>query len=128
MSTLNLNATYTLTYAGDTEATTVTPTVRTRVRDGKTLTVIKNLAPLLADQIDAIADEGNRLHTLTVLSGAAIFITDTPEDDAPADGEMRSGSYFRDRGTLSTTYYGSGHLPVETVLDLAEQLRAQLGL
>lgn len=126
MSTLNLSATYVVTYPGDTEPTTITPTVRIKTRaDGVTLTIIKNLAPLLADRIDAIADERDRLHTLTVLSGAIIFISDTPDDEM--DDGAHSGSYYRDRGTLSTTYYGARGLPVDVVLDLAEQLRVQLG-
>ena len=95
MSTLNLSATYVVTYPGDTEPTTITPTVRIKTRaDGVTLTIIKNLAPLLADRIDAIADERDRLHTLTVLSGAIIFISDTPDDEM--DDGAHSGSYYRD--------------------------------
>lgn len=126
MTARNLSTTYTVTFPGDTEATTITPTVRTKTRpDGVTLTIVKGLAPLLADHIDAITDEGDRLHALTALSGATIYISDTPEDDRPENGES-SGSFWRDRGTLSTTYYGAPGLPVSTVLDLAEQLRAQL--
>lgn len=126
--TLDMDATYTVTYPGDTEPTTITPTVRTKTRpDGVTLTIIKGLTPLLAERVDAIADESNRMHTLIVLGGAMICIRDTPEDDAPEDeSESMAGSYWRDRGTLATTYYGTRDLPVSAVLDLAEQLRIHL--
>jgi hypothetical protein len=125
---IDLDATYTVTYPGDTEPTVIIPTVRTKTRpDGVVLTIIKGLTPLFAKRVDAIADEGNRMHTLTILGGAMICIRDTPEDDAPENGSM-AGSYWRDRGTLATTYYGTRDLPVSAVLDLAEQLRAQLGL
>jgi hypothetical protein len=124
MNTLNLSATYTVTYPGDTEPTTITPTVRTKKRGDVTLTIVKGLAPLLADQINAITDEGNRLHTLTVLSNAIIAIRDTPDDEMP-DGVF-GGSVYRDRGQLGTTYYGTRDLPVDTVLDLAERLRTHL--
>jgi len=125
MNALDLSATYTVTYPGNTEPTTITPTVRTKTRpDGVTLTIVKGLTPLLADHIDAITDEGDRMHALNVLGGATIFISDTPDDEV--DDSEHSGSYYRDRGTLSTTYYGARGLPVSAVLDLAEQLRTQL--
>lgn len=120
---INLGATYTVTYPGDDSPTTIRTVVRARPTDGGEMIVVRNLAPLLAEQIDAIADEGDRLHTLTVLSGAIIGIRDTPDDTIP-DGEL-SGSTYRDRGMLGTTYAGTRDLPVDTVLDLAEKLREQ---
>jgi hypothetical protein len=122
---LDLTASHTATYPGDTQPTTITPTIRTKVRNGVTLTIVSGLAPLLADQIDAIADEGDRLHTLTVLRGDMLTIRDTP-DDAMPDG-VTGGCLYRDQGTLGTTYMGTRDLPAAVVLDLAERLRAQLG-
>src|SRR5690349_11148176 len=64
---LDLNATYTYTSIGDTQPRTITPRIKTRERNGKTITSITRIAPLLADKIDAIEDEQARLYTLTVL-------------------------------------------------------------
>lgn len=124
---LDLTATYTVTYPGDNEPTTITPQVKTRVKGGKTLTTVSHLAPLLASQIDAIADTGDRLHTIQALSGAVIVICDTPDASMPEDTVAMGAGWCRDRDTLRTTYSGNGHLPVSAVLDLAAQLRIQLG-
>lgn len=122
---VDLDASYTTTYVGDDTPTTITPQVRTKVKNGVTITIVSNLAPLLAGKIDVIKDSATRRSTLLTLRNAVIAIRDTPDDTIP-DGPM-SGSYYRDRGTLGTTYYGTGDLPVSAVLDLAERLRAHLG-
>jgi hypothetical protein len=117
---IDLTATYTYTPAGFPEPLTVTPTVKRRTSaDGERLTIIRGLAPLLADRIDAIADPGDRGHALTVLANASIVICD----------QARPGladAHVREDGRLATTYAGTRSLPVEAVLDLAEQLRAAL--
>ncbi|MEU0979073.1 hypothetical protein ABZ488_07620 [Streptomyces griseus] len=119
--TLNLNATYTYSTPGFPEPSeTVTTRVNTRERDGMRMTSVRGLAPLLADRIKAIGDEGNRLHTLMELSTARIVISDTERDG------LGSLVATRDGGRLSTTYTGTPDLPVSVVLDLAEQIRAQL--
>lgn len=117
---LDLTATYTVTYPGDTTPTVITPTVRTRDRDGVQITTVRRLAPLLAGRIDRITDEGDRLHTLTVLASAVIAI----RPDSDPDGDT---GQTRDHGRLATTYPGTRDLPVSVVLDLAEQLRTTLG-
>ncbi|MFE3144288.1 hypothetical protein [Streptomyces scopuliridis] len=116
---LDLNATYTIT-EGPRAGTAITPAIRNRVRDGHTTTIVRGLAPLLADRIDAITDTGARLHTLEVLLGAGITITDETDDFADASISTR------DHGRLVTSYTGTPDLPVEAVLDLAEKLRDQL--
>ncbi|MFB6665903.1 hypothetical protein [Streptomyces parvus] len=117
-SMIDLNATYTIT-EGPHAGTTITPKVRTRQRGDETITVIRGLAPLLADRIDAITDLGDRLHTLTVLMNASIVLSNL-------EGDFGSnGVTSRDNGRISTSYAGTRDLPVETVLDLAEQLRTQ---
>lgn len=117
---LDLTATYTVTYPGDTTPTVITPVVRTRDRDGVQITTVRRLAPLLAGRIDRITDEGDRLHTLTVLASAVIAI----RPDSDPDGDT---GQTRDHGRLATTYPGTRDLPVSVVLDLAEQLRTTLG-
>lgn len=117
---IDLTATYTVTYPGDTTPTVITPTVRTRDRGGRQITTVRGLAPLLASRIDRIADEGNRLHTLDVLAAAVIAI----RPDSDPDGDT---GQTRDHGRLATTYPGTRDLPVSVVLDLAEQLRTTLG-
>lgn len=117
---LDLTATYTVTYPGDTTPTVITPVVRTRDRDGVQITTVRRLAPLLAGRIDRITDEGDRLHTLTVLAAAVIAI----RPDSDPDGDT---GQTRDHGRLATTYPGTRDLPVSVVLDLAEQLRTTLG-
>nr|WSX25548.1 helix-turn-helix domain-containing protein [Streptomyces tubercidicus] len=121
---LDLTATYTVTLPGDAAPTVITPKVRTRERNGVELTTIRGLAPLLADQIDAIDDDGDRAHTLTVLAGAIITIRSEPDQSAAAS--TYGYTTFRDFGRLATTYTGTPDLPVDVVLDLGEQLRTQL--
>jgi hypothetical protein len=117
---VDLNATYTYTRIGDTQPTTIAPRIKTRVTSsGIALTSIDRLAPLLADRIDAITDEGRRKHTLTVLEGARIYIADQPRPGFdPAT--------VRDEGRIATTYRGTRELPISAVLDLAEQIRTAL--
>lgn len=118
---INLNATYTYTPVGDTEPITLTPIIKTRTtREGLTLTTIRRLAPLLAATIDAITDEKARNHTLTVLAGASLAISDQPR---PHDNITD-----RDEGRISTSYFGTRDLTVSTVLDLGEQIRTDLGM
>lgn len=121
---LDLNATYTHTYAGTTEPTVITPVIKTRIRGGATITTVRNLAPLLADRIHAITDEAQRLHTLEALRTASINISDQA-DETSAEGTDGLITW-RDNGRLATGYQGTSGLPVETVLDLAEALRAHL--
>lgn len=123
--TLNLNATYTVALPGDTEPRTITPVIKRRTvrRTGENIITVTGLAPLLADQIDAIDDEGARLHTLTVLQGARIVISDTADDEGP---ELTSGVHFLDHGRLRVQYVGTRALPVGVLIDLAHQLRAQI--
>lgn len=116
---LDLNATYTIT-DGPNAGTTITPKARTRQRDGHTVTTVRNLAPLLADRIDAITELGDRLHTLEVLMGAVVTITTETGDFF--DSSISS----RDNGRLVTNYTGTRYLPVGAVLDLAEQIRTQI--
>lgn len=119
---LDLDATYTYTHdLGDgPEAFTITPKIHVRERSGAVITSIGGLHALLADRIDAITDLGDRLHTITVLGGARIVISDT----ALKPGMLSISS--RDDGRIRTTYTGTRDLPVDAVLDLAEQLRTQL--
>ncbi|MFC9736197.1 helix-turn-helix domain-containing protein [Streptomyces hydrogenans] len=121
---IDLAATYTWTPAGRTSPVTVTPAVSTSVEKDGTITVVTGLAPLLADRIDAIEQDGDRLHALTVLARAEIVYCDTP-DDAPFTG---GGITSLDRGQVVVQYAGTRDLPVDTVVDLALRLRAQLGL
>lgn len=98
--------------------------IKIRDRGGITTTSVRDFAPLLADQLDAITDEGDRIHTEEVLRSAVIVIRDQAEETE------EQGAYgyetYRDYGRISTTYAGTRHLPVETVLDLAEQIRTAL--
>lgn len=117
---IDLNATYTYTRPGDTQPTTITPKLRDRQQDGERIITVRGLAPLLADQIDSIEDDGRRLHTLEVLQSAGITISDQPGD------YFTSMVTTRDSGRLATTYAGTHQLPVDAVLDLAEKIRAAL--
>ncbi|MEW2070048.1 helix-turn-helix domain-containing protein [Streptomyces sp. NPDC007346] len=118
---LNLNATYTYATPGFTHPTeTITTRISTRERNGMTLTSVRGLAPLLINHIEAITDEGDRLHTLSALSMSRIVNSDTERDD------LDTTVSTRDNGRLSTTYRGTRSLPVSVVLDLAEQIRNQL--
>jgi hypothetical protein len=117
---IDLNATYTYTPVGETEPVTLTPVIKTRTtRDGMTLTTIRRLAPLLANHINAITDEGTRLHVLTLLERGIIVIADQPRPDL-------AHAALRDEGRIATTYLGVRALPVDVVLDLAEQIRTKL--
>ncbi|MFI7096763.1 hypothetical protein [Streptomyces lydicus] len=116
---LDLSATYTVD-GGPRDGETITPKVTVRERRGHTVTTIRGLVPLLADRLDAIADLGDRLHTLEVLASASIVFSDE-------EGEFYTGGVStRDNGRLRTTYLGTPDLPVDVVLDLGEQLRTQL--
>lgn len=118
---IDLDATYTYTRVGDTAPITITPEIRHKVApDGAQRIIVRGLEPLLADKIDAITSEGDRLEALTVLGIASIVISSAERSIAPGMASTR------DNGRLATTYRGTRHLPVDTVLDLAEQLRAQL--
>lgn len=119
---VDLTASYTFTHAGATEPTTVTPTIkrRTTPHAGNTVT-ISGLIPLFADHFNAIADDGDRGHALTLFTGARIVITDT--HDASWDGDPQA----RDGGRLRTTYRGTvPGITIHDVLDLAERIRATL--
>lgn len=117
---INLDVSYTWTEADGYERT-VTPKVSDRTgRKGRVVSV-KGLAPLLADRINAITDPGDRGHTLTVLSGAIIALRPDATDFA---GGVQV--FTRRDGRVSTTYTGTPDLPVDVVLDLAEQLHTQL--
>lgn len=119
---IDLTATYTYTMVGDTEPTIVAPKVKRRSnpRVGNLIS-ITNLAPFFADRFDAITNEGDRLHALTVFTSALIVISDQADDDWDGDPLAREG------GQLRTTYRGgSAGITVDDILDLAAQLRTQL--
>lgn len=118
-NSMDLNATYIWTPAGGREKT-ITPKIRTRTVDGETITTIRHIIPLLADKIDAITDDGDRAHTLEILSGATIALSDSEGDF------FDSAISTRDAGRIATTYMGTKHVTVEDVLDLAEQIRTHL--
>lgn len=118
--TLDLTATYTYTPVGTSAPVTITPAVKRRTSvEGEHLTIVRNITPLLATRIDAITDEGDRLHALTVLADANIVIS-----DQPCPGLAYAST--RDEGRLATTYTGTRDLPVAAVLDLAEEIRTTL--
>ena len=120
-TTLDLNSTYTVHLVGHPAPVTLTPKIRTRTgASGSQITTIKNLIPLLADKIDAITDEGDRLHTLEVLSGAQITLCPTPRDFF--DDSIST----RDEGRIATIYVGTRHISVNDVLDLGEKIRTHL--
>lgn len=117
---IRIDGSYTWTEA-DGHVTTVTTKVRDRIRPEGRVVSVSGLAPLLADRIDAIADPGDRGHTLTVLAGAVIALTKHPR-------EFTTGMVIHNRsgGRVSTTYEGTADLPVSVVLDLGEQLHKQV--
>ncbi len=121
---MDLNAAYTYTPAGSAEPVTITPDIQTRQRGGMTITSIHHLAPLLANHIDAITDEGNRLHTLTALSTAYVYLRSVSDEDTETGRD--SASSWRESGRLATSYCGTPDLPVDTVLDLAAAIRTAL--
>jgi hypothetical protein len=97
-------------------------TIKTRTRpNGETLTRVTNMSALLNDKLNEIADAGDRAHAATVLDGACIVISDTP--DAGWDEEPNA----RLAGQVRTTYRGElRSITVADVLDLAEKIRTQL--
>lgn len=119
----DLTASYTYTEAGATAPTTLTPTVKHRTvrRTGANTISISNLAPLFADRFDAIPDNGDRVHALTIFRSASIVICDTPDTGWTGDRQARED------GQLRTSYRGDiPGISIDDVLDLAAQLRTQL--
>jgi hypothetical protein len=121
---IDLTATYTYNAPGPDAPTptTVTPTVKRRATPhaGNTIT-ISGLIPFFADRFDAITNDGDRAHALTVFASARIVISDAYDADWDGDPQAREG------GQLRTTYRGgAAGITVDDVLDLADQLRAQL--
>ncbi len=97
-------------------------TIKTRTRPtGETITRVTQISALLADKLNQIEDAGNRAHAATILDRTAIVISDTP--DTGWDGEPGA----RNAGQVRTTYRGEvPQVTVDDVLDLADQIRAQL--
>lgn len=121
---LDLTATYTFTNPGDAEPTTITPTVKTRTRpNGFTWTTVAGLAPLLADHLNAITDDGDRTHAAVLLQTTTVTFTDQTED---GPDEIVNGIAFLDRGRLRVKHQATRQIPMNTVIGLAQQLRAQL--
>lgn len=83
-------------------------------RDGERLISVRCLIPLFADRFDAIPDEGDRIHALTVFQSASIVISDRSDADWDNTPQAREGG----RGAAGIT--------VADVLDLAARLRTQL--
>jgi hypothetical protein len=121
---MDLSATYTHTYAYQDTPTVITPTITTRTRSGMQITTITGIAALLADRINTITDEGDRLHAFEALRTARIHLRSIADEDA-ATGRDNSSSW-RESGRIATDYRGTTDLPVSAVLDLAEQIRAAL--
>lgn len=118
MIDINTTATYTLT--GDTQPTTTKPKISTR----NNKTIIRGLVPLLTHHLSQITDEGARMHTTEVLHTASIVIND--QNTMPDETGQTQLVQYRDHGRITTTYPGTRHLPVNIVLELAEELRDQL--
>jgi len=97
-------------------------TINTRSRPtGETITRVTNLPALLADKLAQIPDAGKRAHAATVLERASIVISDTP--DTGWNGERNA----RHAGQVRTTYRGEiPQITIDDILDLADQIRAQL--
>ena len=122
---VDLSVTYTVTLPGDTEPRTITPQVKRRTRpDGETLTTVTGLAPLLAGQLDAIADDADRLHILTLLQRARIVLSG--RRDPGWDTEPPTGVTSREQGRIRIQYQDNPLLPVGVLLDLAVRLRDAL--
>lgn len=116
---LDLTASYSFTHAGADAPHTVTPTVTRRTNRG--MVRITGLIPFFADRFDAIDDEGDRIHALTLFAGAQINIFDAHDADWDGDPQAREG------GQLRTNYRGTiPSISIDDVLDLAAQLRTQL--
>lgn len=96
--------------------------IKARTRPtGETITRVTNLSALLADNLDQIPDTGNRAHAATILDRACIIISDTPDTDWDEEPGTRNA------GLVRTTYRGEiPQVAIDNVLDLAEQIRAQL--
>ncbi|MFC8423917.1 helix-turn-helix domain-containing protein [Streptomyces sp. NPDC057236] len=123
---IDLTATYTYNAPTPTgsEPTTITPTVKTRTRKtGFTWTTITGLAPLFADQLNAITDEGDRIHAAILLETSQITITDQIED---GPDEIVNGIAFLDRGRLRVKHQSTRQVPMDAVIDLARRIRTQL--
>lgn len=94
---------------------------RTVRRTGANIISISDYAPLLADKLSTITDDGDRAHAVNVLLPTVIVISDIA--DADWDGDLQA----RDNGRLRTSYRGGiPQITVADVLDLAERIRAQL--
>ncbi|MFI9772464.1 hypothetical protein ACIHJG_37280 [Streptomyces sp. NPDC052415] len=120
---IDLSASYTHTvHIPEPTVETITPAVKRRTtRDGATLVTVSGLIPLFADRFNAIADEGERGHALTVFRSARIVISDAYDAGWDSDPQAREG------GRLRTTYRGgAAGITVDEVLDLAARLRTQL--
>ncbi|MEU1497312.1 hypothetical protein [Streptomyces sp. NPDC005732] len=116
---LDLTVSYSFTHAGADAPHTVVPVVTRRPNKG--MIRVNGLIPFFADRFDAIADEGDRIHALTLFTSAQINIFDAYDADWEGDPQAREG------GRLRTSYRGSvPMITVADVLDLAAQLRAQL--
>lgn len=118
---VDLTATYTWTEP-DGHQTTVAPKVRDKTRPDGRVVSVSGLAPLLADHLDAITDDGDRVHTLMTLAGAVIALREEPAKFASGVVKIHA----RMDGRVSTTYAGTAHLTVDQVLDLGERLHSQL--
>ncbi|MGV9226448.1 hypothetical protein ACWDPF_27690 [Streptomyces albogriseolus] len=119
---IDLTATYTgVLIPGENQRTFTTQVKERTTPDGEHLTTVRGLIPLFADQLNAITDEGDRIHALNVLNGKIIVISDQYDADWDNAREARDG------GRLRTTYRGGiPGITVADVLDLAASLRAQL--
>ncbi|MDX3329685.1 hypothetical protein PV405_34385 [Streptomyces sp. ME02-6979-3A] len=122
--TLDLTASITLPamYKGDTPQT-LTPVIKRRIdkRTGANVITVRSWVPLIADKLNAIPDEGDRLHCVNVLASTVIVISDTP------DAEWADDPQAREDGQLRTSYRGDiRQVTIGDVLDLAAQLRTQL--
>lgn len=121
---MDLNATCTHTYADQNTPTVITPAVTTRTRGGMEITSVTGIAALLADRIDTITDEAERLHTFEVLRTARIYLRSIGDEDSATGRD--DASSWRESRQIATDYRGTAGLPVSAVLDLAEQIRAAL--
>ncbi|MGA5670033.1 hypothetical protein ACPCTG_31700 [Streptomyces pseudogriseolus] len=119
---IDLTATYTgILIPGENQRTFTTQVKERATPDGEHLTTVRGLIPLFADQLNAITNEGDRIHALNVLHGKAIVISDRHDADWDNAREARDG------GRLRTTYRGGiPGITVTDVLDLATRIRAQL--
>lgn len=119
---IDLTATYTgILIPGENQRTFTTQVKERTTPDGEHLTTVRGLIPLFADQLNAITDDGDRIHALNVLHGKSIVISD--QSDADWDNAREA----RDGGQLRTTYRGGiPGITVADVLDFATRIRAQL--